>query len=156
MTQVITLQDIPRVVPGCTAKMTMKGLSELDNERLLLATRAKDLLGYGGLVSEMTGDMGARSKEGKLTLTLRSMQLEVPDLNRVIDYQMQELVRVTREKISEELSQWTHGYFLEAGWARTDLASYKQPIPEFVLDKALRLKEALPEVRFSVQHLQEP
>lgn len=152
----IRLEDIPRVTAGCTTKVELKELDELGKERLLLATRAKDVLGYGGLVAEMTGNVSHNAKEGKLTAALRSLGIEVLDVNKVLDYQMQELTRMTRERIVEDLASWAHGYFREAGWQRTDLSSYHEPIPEYVLDKALRIKEAIPSVRFSVQHLQEP
>lgn len=155
-TQILTLQDIPRVTPGFSAKRDLRELDDLGKERMLLAQRAKDVLGYGGLVAEVTGDVSSAVKEGKLTAGLRSIGIEVLDIGRVIDYQMQEMVRMTREKILSDLDDWTHGYFTEAGWSKTALESYTQPIPEFVLDKALRIKEVVPNVKFHIQHMREP
>lgn len=156
MTTTITLQDIPRVKAGCAAKREITGLSEVDQERLYLATRAKDVLGYAGLIADVTGETGEMVKPGKLAETLVRLDIDVLDLGKVIDYQMQELVNATRAHIVTNLSNWAHGYFSEAGWTRTELSSYVHAIPEFVLDKAVRLKEALPEVRFTVQHMRDP
>lgn len=151
----ITLQDIPRVKAGCTAKTAMRELSEVDQERLYLATRAKDLLGYSGLVADVTGEV-AVPKLGPLAEALHTLDIQTLDTSTVIEYQMQEMVRATREKILGGLDDWAVGYFSEAGWSKTSLESYEQPVPEFVLEKAIRLKEKLPEVRFYVQHMRDP
>lgn len=156
MTQILTLQDIPRVKAGCSAKRDIKNLGELDQERLYLATRAKDVLGYSGMIADVTGELGDTVKSGKLGEALRGLEIDVLDLGKVLDYQMQEMIRATREKIVQDLHSWTAGYFLEAGWQHTELASYSMPVPEFVLDKAIKIKEAVPAVTFYVQHLRDP
>lgn len=152
----ITLQDIPRVKPGCSAKKELRTLDEVGQERLYLATRAKDLLGYAGLVADVTGELPA-PKIGPLAEALAVLSFEVLDVGSVIEYQMQKMVEATKEKIlGGELANWAHGYFAEAGWSKTELSNYSLPIPEFVIDKAIRIKEAVPSVTFHVQHLRDP
>lgn len=156
MTQVLTLADIPRVKAGCSAKRDSKTLGELDQERLYLATRAKDVLGYHGLVADVTGEVGQLVKPGPLLEGLKELDIELLDTGVVIEYQMQEMVRATKEKILDgNLDDWAKGYFSEAGWTKTALPAYKQPVPEFVLDKAIRIKEKVPDVQFHVQHMRE-
>jgi len=150
------LVEIPRVKAGDRAKKQVKELSELNQERLLLATRATDLLGYNGLMADVTGETQFVTP-GPLAEALRALEIEVLDTATVIEYQMQEMVRATQEKILDgNLDSWAYGYFAEAGWMKTPLNTYTHPIPEFVIDKAVRIKERAPEVKFYVQHLRDP
>jgi len=93
---------------------------------------------------------------GKLTETLLKLEMDVLDANMVIDYQMEEIGRRTKEVAVERLKDWVSGWFTVASWQHTLLSEYKRPVPEFVLDKAIRIKEVLPEVQFYIQHLSDP
>lgn len=151
------LAEIPRVKAGTTAKLPTRDLAEMDQDRLALATRAADLLGYHGLTADVTGQTAVITKQGKLSETLRTLDIEVLDTATVIDYQLDEVRRLTREHILEDnFDDWTTGYFSAAQWQHTKLAEYARPVPEFVLEKAVRIKEALPQVEFYIQHLSDP
>lgn len=149
------LLDIPRMKAGTTPN-SVRELEGLNNERAKLATRAADLLGYRTLANHMSGQTVASTTEGRLTETLRALEIEVLNNASVIQYQMEEAGRLTAEKAMEDFRSWTTGWFTAASWGHTPLTEYEQPIPEFVLDKALRIKERLPEVTFHIQHLNEP
>jgi hypothetical protein len=153
---VLTLQEIPRVKAGLAAKLETKDLDEIGQERLYLATRAKDLLGYTALVSDVTGEVVVGKREGKLTEALCTLDIEVLDTGTVIDYQISKAIEETREYAKTHLRDYATGYFSFATWSKTELGQYTQAIPEFVLDKAIRIKEAIPEVRFHVQHMSNP
>ncbi len=152
----LTLQEIPRVKAGLVAVADRKDLSELDTERLYLATRAKDLLGYTALVQDVTGEAAVGKREGKLTEALRVLEMDSLDTATVIDYQIAKVVEDSREHAFSHLRDYATGYYSMASWVNTELSQYQRPIPEFVLDKAIRLKEQIPEVRFHVQHLSDP
>lgn len=155
----ITMQDIPRVKAGMALKVSMSDLDNNDRERFSLASRARDVLGYGGLIANVTGDVGQIVKAGKLAEALRLADIDVLELGTVLDYQLQESSRLTREFILEgNLDDWAAGGYImsEARWSKTSLREYDHPVPEFVLDKALRIKEACPEVEFRIQHLNQP
>lgn len=152
----LTLQDIPKVKAGLSVRPDAKALDEVNQERLYLATRAKDLLGYSALQADVTGEVVIGKKEGKLTETLRALDIEVLDTGTVIEYQLMKLTELNREVARERLNDWATGYFSSASWAKTQLDQYTRPVPEFVLDKAIRIKEQLPEVHFHIQHLQDP
>jgi hypothetical protein len=47
------------------------------------------------------------------------------------------------------------GTFIGPSWDKTRIEQYREPIPEFVLNKAIQIKKAMPEVRIYVQHLSE-
>jgi hypothetical protein len=150
------LKDIPRVKAGTSAASGKKSLTEVDQERLYLATRAKDLLGYERLSADVTGTRVIGTREGKLTQALLQMDFTVLDSATVIDYQLDEVTRRNREHIADHLWDWCVGYYVPACWQRTKLNEYSQPIPEFALDKAIKIKEKFPEVDFYIQHLNDP
>ena len=89
--------------------------------------------------------------------TPMQIKLAVTGYGKADKKQMQEMVRATKEKILDDsVDDWATGYFSEAGWTKTSLSEYIQPIPEFVLSVAIRIKEVSPEVKFTVQHLRDP
>lgn len=149
----MTLTDIPRIKAGASV---LPSLGELAGERSKLATRAADLLGYRTLANHISGRSVVGVEAGKLTETLQSLELDVLETSAVINYQMEEASRLTKEKISDSFREWTTGYFSPATWHRSMLSDYEKPVPEFVLDKAIRIKERLPEVVFHVQYISEP
>jgi len=153
---VLTLQDIPRVKAGLSLKVDPKELGEVEQERLYLATRAKDLLGYSAMVSDVTGETVVGEREGELTEALRALDIDVLDTATVIDYQLSKAQEETRDYAFSHLRDYATGYFTAAAWNKTELSKYTQPIPEFVIDKAIRIKEQFPEVRFHVQHMSNP
>jgi hypothetical protein len=154
----LTLQDIPRIKAGTTTATGTKSLDEVDQERLYLATRAQDVLGYGLLRQQVTGERKVGVCEGKLTETMLKLDLPILDTATVIEYQLEEMTRRNREFISTHLNDWAGSGWqtTPARWSKTKLDAYEMPIPEFVLDKAIKIKEALPGVNFYIQHLDDP
>lgn len=150
------LADIPRVRAGVSQGCDVRSLDELQKERFTLGTRAADLLGYRGLVANVTGQSHL-VKVGKLAEVLNTLGLEIMDLGAVLTYQMEEIGRLTRAKIEENnLDDWTHGYFTPATWQKQSLSEYPHAIPEFAVQIAVQIKEACPDAQFSVQFLSEP
>ena len=152
----LTLQDIPRHRAGVETSIQDVATDALSSERGRLAARAADLLGYKALVADVAGVSSFGVYSGKLTETLLKLEMNVLDASVVIKYQMEEIARRTEEVIRERLDQWVAGWFSAASWQHTPLKSYTRPVPEFVLDKAIRIKEAVPDVDFYIQHLSDP
>lgn len=152
----IALKDIPRHRAGVQTSVQDVNSDAFSTERGRLASRAADLLGYKALVTDVSGVSSFGVFSGKLTETLLKLEMDVLDAGMVIDYQMEEIGRRTKEVVTERLSDWVSGWFTIASWQHTSLSEYTQPVPEFVLDKAIRIKEALPEVQFYIQHLNDP
>jgi len=149
------LAEIPRVKVGVMTSPT-QALDGLNSERAKLATRAADLLGYKALAEHVSGRHSIAASEGKLTDALKALEMEVLDISAVLQYQMEEASRLTIEKIKEDFKQYVQGYFTPAKWEQENLNEYEGAIPEFVIAKAVQIKEALPEVTFRIQHLSEP
>src|SRR6185437_6080613 len=152
----IALKDIPRHRAGVETSIQDVSTDSLASERGRLASRAADLLGYKALVADVAGVSSFGVYSGKLTETLLKLDMDVLDASVVVDYQLEEIGRRTKEVILERFNDWVAGWFSPASWQHTRLAEYRRPVPEFVLDKAIRIKEACPEVDFYIQHLSDP
>lgn len=146
------LTDIPRVKAGSVVADKPLGNSERD----VLAKEAAQKLGYTPLRDDAAGSTSLGVLTGKLTETLLRLELEPLDTAHVLRYQIEEAGRITLEKIHERFQDWVVGWFSAATWAHSELSTYKQPIPEFVIRKAIQIKDVLPEVMFYVHHLTEP
>jgi hypothetical protein len=160
--EMLKLQDIPRIRVGQEMPILSEKLDAFGRERAELATKAKNLLGYKVLSGEISGSFQATSVElGKLATALLALDLEVLDMGMVFAYQVDEAARRTKQELDrlvrggqvKQVFQWG---FSPAEWKHTELKSYGEAIPEFVLDKAVRLKEKCPDVQFFVHHLNDP
>ena len=149
---VLTIENLPRVKAGLTIAEKPLG----DSERDKLAVEAAQKLGYMALRDDASGSRSLGTLTGKLTETLLKLEIDVLSTEHVIRYQVEEAGRLTIEKIRENFSYWVNGYFIPAQWNHTKLSSYKQAIPEFVIRKAVQIKDAMPEVDFFVQFISEP
>ena len=146
------LTDIPRTKAGVAVAEKPLGNSERD----LLAAEARMKLGYTALIDDASGAKSLGKLTGTLTEALLRLDIDTLDTAAVLRYQVEEAGRKTIEKIHERFDQYVHGYFSPATWEHTKLGEYKQPIPEFVIRKAIQIKDAVPEVDFYIQHLSEP
>jgi hypothetical protein len=159
------IADIPRLkVGGSLAQGERPPAGMMDGERMELAIKAETTLGYRRLKNEMTGTPETPVESIKeLGVTLLALDIEVLDMPTVLRYQ-HEMVRALNQEFTDNLlaAGRTHRYFTEsygfasAKWETTGLSEYAEPIPEFVLSKAVQIKEKLPAVEFYVQHLNQP
>jgi len=146
------LAEIPRTKAGLAVAEKPLGNSERD----LLAAQAASKLGYTPLRDDAQGSKSLGAMTGLLTETLLKLEIDVLNTEHVLQYQIAEAGRLTLEKIHERFDSWVSGYFSPATWNHARLTDYKQPIPEFVIRKAIQIKDALPDVQFFVHHLSEP
>jgi hypothetical protein len=113
-----------------------------------LAAEAQEVLGYKVLQAAQQ----ETEKGSALQLALAKAGIEVLNATQVQTYQTEML----KERTTELFNQWLlnpSGTFFGPGWNKTKIADYKQPVPEFVLNKAVQIKRLLPEVRIYIQHL---
>lgn len=158
----LKLQDIPRCKPGQEVDFEKSQLSNIDQERLDLGRRAASLLGYRTLKSEVTGQVVVPIEEiGDLGKTLMTLDIEVLDAASVFRYQNEEVCRRNTEWCLEQLRGNQLSRMVSWGWSlstwqHTKIADYSQPVPEFVLHKAVQIKEKLPATEFHIVHLSDP
>lgn len=121
-----------------------------------LAGDAESLLGYSVLKENLDPPVETP------TLARVLAQLGIETLNRVdvIRYMRERLCDRTLELMDEwqktvpdPLRSWSN--FSGPTWVTTDISKYKEPIPEFVLNKAIQIKRELPDVGVYIYHLTE-
>jgi hypothetical protein len=120
-----------------------------------LAAEAEEFLGYSLLKTEQESPKKNRSE---LELALAKAGIEILNFEHVKTYQAELL----REKTTEMFNAWLKDVpvpdrmlFWGPGWEKTEIKKYRQPIPEFVLNKAIQIKKILPDVRIYIEHLSE-
>jgi hypothetical protein len=107
----------------------------LDEPRRALAVEAEDLLGYAPLAREVKAP-------GRLRRALAKLEIEVLDEASVDAYKTQMVQHY-----------WSHKKMSDPTWRLTKLREYKQPVPEYVLAKAVSIKRELPEAEFYIDQL---
>lgn len=143
-------------------KRSVPSLPSLGDATQQLAAEAETLLGYGVL------RQGIASGNILPPLSRVCAELEIEILNTadVDAYQRETWEKQAKEDwakwIADE-SKWDndwrkYSWYLEfrtKTWGEHPLAEYKQPIPVHVLNKAVQIKKACPEVEFFVEALEE-
>ena len=107
----------------------------LDEPRKALAVEVEALLGYSLLAREVKAP-------GRLRRVLAKLEISVLDEASVNVYKAQMVQHYASHK---KMAQPT--------WRLTKLSEYKQPVPEYVLQKAISIKRELPEVEFYIDQL---
>jgi hypothetical protein len=108
---------------------------DLSHPRQALAAAAEDLLGYTPLRQELRAP-------GSLKRALAKLEIEILDQASVDQYKVQ---------MAEHY--WTTGKMKDPTWRLTKLGNYTQPVPEFVLQKAVEIKREVPAAAFYVDQL---
>ncbi len=108
---------------------------EHTEERIKRAALARIALGYQ--------ELSLAVAEIRHRLTLQ----DVEEGLREADVQVFDNKDVGRYKVNVRQQNWRNGE-----WSTTPISEYDQPIPEFAIDTALRIKKAIPEATFSIEH----
>lgn len=116
--------------------------------------RAEAVLGYKPL------ERLKRELEKKpLASALAKLDIDILEERAVLRYQLTRMHEAQRAALETLLLSDTTrrywGWYSLPRWEERELSSYEEPIPEFVLNKAIQIKERLPEVTFEVEHLNE-
>jgi len=109
----------------------------------VVAAKAVELLGF-------TGNLLHYNVAGQLGRVLVKLDIKPFDTNRLAAYK--EKKRAEAQKNRKE-SLTRSGMRVAATWVATPISKYKKPIPDFVLSKAVQIKEACPEAQFFVDAL---
>ncbi|MCK5605670.1 hypothetical protein KAR91_27495 [Candidatus Pacearchaeota archaeon] len=108
---------------------------ESTDERTKRASLARLALGYKEL------SLAVAETRPRLTL------LDVEEGLREADVQIFDNKDVSRYKAKMREDSWRNGF-----WDETPISEYGEPIPEFVIDTALQVKQAIPEAEFSIEY----
>lgn len=130
-----------------------------------LAESARAVLGYAVLAKQV-GTLAIKTETTLLRMTLQSLDLPILNEHDVARYQKERLIERTAELMQEWIKRTAEvgadsfhdnglDSFSAGAWVRTKINEYKQPVPEFVLAKAVQIKEKMPECTIYVESLQD-
>lgn len=133
-------------------KRTSVAVAEWEPEVLELASEAETILGYKALREAQ--DVELIDKPLARLLTQLGIDPFVED--DVKKYKKEKQKEVARLKFEEWLNDsGASSSFWAPTWQDTKIELYSQPIPEYVLNKAIQIKKAMPEVQIRVSYLEE-
>lgn len=120
-----------------------------------VGTEAAEILGYS-----MLAQVSADVTERPIAKALHDLEIEILNRQDVDRYKGEHRVEVARkqfeewvEKAAKDASRYEWDTFTAPNWARRKISEYKEPIPEFVLAKAIQIKKALPECQIMIEFL---
>ena len=129
----MTIKDLPR--------LKLQGTFEAPVSTL--ADEAASILGYstGSPVVVQTTPLAS---------ALAALDIEVLDWRAVLRYQFQKQADENIKTMPEQDWQWRR----EQSWHTTPIEKYTKPIPDFVLNKAIQIKKALPACEILIEELE--
>jgi hypothetical protein len=141
-------------------KESLAEVESVNEAMTTLAESAKSVLGYD-VLAKITAKAATVECTG-LRAALKSLDIEVLLASDVRKYMKERQIEQTVanmqkwiEKFAadDEIGQWVR--FDGPAWVRAKIAEYKEPVPEFVLAKAVQIKQAFPECEIWVESLKD-
>lgn len=129
----MTINDITRVKLQGTVEAPVS----------TLADEAASILGY-------STDSAVVVEAKPLAAALAAMDIGILDWREVLRYQYQKQAEENIAQLQEPGWQWRS----DLSWNMTPIDKFKQPIPDFVLNKAIQIKKALPACEILVESLE--
>ena len=144
-------------------RFSLNQVVNVNQEIATLAEQARDILGYS-VLAKLPGVLAAEPAElTDLQRSLLELDIEILNNDDVRRYQREQMTTRTAELMAE----WQQTYLTEKGrvnsydyfrgpcWNTVKISEYHQPIPEFVLAKAVQIKQRYPECELMVQYLED-
>ena len=117
-----------------------------------IAEEAEAVLGYSRLKQEH------KEPTSPLRSEMAKLQIEVLKDSSVKRYQLERLKEHATEKFNEWLSAATIDNLSSItlpAWHHRKIEEYSEPIPEFVLNKAIQIKKAIPDAVILIESLED-
>lgn len=132
---------------------------ETTDEVSTLAGEAEQVLGYSVLRQSLSAPIEAP----RLATALATLGIDILNKQDVLAYMRERLCDRTLELFDEwqkaapeAIGAWGYGAsFGGPSWEATPIDRYKEAIPEFVVNKAVQIKRAVPEAEIFIRHLTE-
>jgi len=139
-------------------KQSLGVLDKVDEVLASLAEQAKEVLGYDVLAKHSV----AVAELTPLQVALKDAEIEILNPKDVAQYQKERLIERTQELVADWIKDVSslseirsYNRFGGPSWTEFKIAEYKQPVPEFVLAKAVQIKTAFPECEIFIEHLED-
>jgi hypothetical protein len=113
----------------------------MDEELRALAVKSRTVLGYRLLHNLVVPKKSLRD-------VLRELDI-APFSKKSVEKYKAKMQKIAQAKLDED-----KGNDEQARWRMRNIGSYPLPIPEFALNKAVQIKEAMPEANIQVEQLE--
>lgn len=140
-------------------KQSLGVLEQVNDTIIELATRAQEILGYNAL-QKHTGAINTAIELTPLQQTLRDLDIEIMLPGDVIAYKKERQVEQTKINLENWLKIFAatenparYDCYNGPAWTQEKISEYRQPVPQFVLAKAVQIKERLPECEVWIESL---
>jgi hypothetical protein len=140
-------------------------MTEIKRENVGCVNFDEMTLGVGAEAAELLGYEVLQSKQVEVTEAtpiLKSLgELEIEILNErdvkqyKHEHQREIAIRTFAEWQSLPVSDWNSTRYSAPAWREQPIKEYKEPVPEFVLQKAIQIKKAVPGCVIAIEHLEE-
>lgn len=136
-------------------KREVLGNVDFDEITLGVGSEAKELLGYGVLAKKQEEITDAQP----ILQGLANLGIEVLNEGDVKLYKYDHQREVAQKSFAAWLvmpvTEWNASNYNAPTWRDMDISEYKEPVPEFVLHKAIQVKKEMPDCRIMIEHLDE-
>jgi hypothetical protein len=142
-------------------KQSLTAVEGVTEQIVSLAAQARELLGYD-VLGKQTGAIQTMELT-ELQMALKELEIEIMFPADVERYQRERQIEQTKLNFEKWLQEFSKSDVKLHRWNRFDgpawgvdkISEYKQPIPEFVLAKAVQIKQRVPECEIYVESLQD-
>jgi len=142
-------------------KQSLGDVERISDTIVDLAQQASDVLGYD-LLQKRAGVINTAIELTPLQTALKQLEIEILLPGDVLVYQKERQIEQTKANLDVWLKEFAQAdkvarytRFDGPAWVEEKIAEYKQPVPEFVLAKAVQIKQAFPECQIYVESLQD-
>lgn len=125
----------------------------LNDESIALGQKAEEVLGYSAL--KKANSACVETAELQLAHGLKVIGVEILNLADVKRYQFEHMRDVAKRKFAEWLNSSDLNTFYCPAWGLSKISEYREPVPQFVLNKAIQIKEAVPQCDIFIEYLNE-
>lgn len=139
-------------------KQSLSKVQNISDSIISLAKQAEDILGYS-VLQKHTGVV-TTSELTPLQTALKDLEIDVMLPGDVLTYQKERQIEQTNLNLVEWLKTYLaldklgrHERFDGPAWVEEKIKEYHQPVPEFVLAKAVQIKQRIPECEIYVESL---
>jgi len=126
-------------------KLSVTPVGELEAN---LAEMAAEILGYSAVEAKREAEYVQAMP--KLKSALANLEIEILNPNDVARYKMEKR-HAAECRLLTERSEREPQLF----WQEREIAKYRKPIPDFVLNKAIQIKKEIPECTLNIEELDE-
>lgn len=140
-------------------------MTEIKRESVGVVNFDEITLGVGAEAAELLGYEVLQSRQVEVTeatpilKVLSELEIEVLSQRDVKQYKHEHQREIAQKTFADWMalptSDWNSTRYTAPAWRELPIKEYKEAVPEFVLQKAIQIKKAVPGCVIAIEHLEE-